>query len=151
MESLGLAEGLHCGVFAGEDHQRLVLGLPAEARDGAVVAVAVEFAADAEGGLLAGVVGEVADQRDIGDCLDQSEAEGRRGNAERDVVGVGEVLLHQVAAGWFVGPPVNGEEGMNATVGRAVGIADEARLHDRPVGSDEWRQRVAGVAARCGS
>ena len=38
---------LHVIGFAGEDHQRFILGLPAETRDRAVVAVAIESARDA--------------------------------------------------------------------------------------------------------
>src|SRR5712664_3522842 len=70
--------------LTGEELQRLVLGLPSEAADRAVVAIVVERAGNAlivvERGLL------IVEQSLVGDGLEQTQSEGRRRDPENNVV-----------------------------------------------------------------
>src|SRR5207302_6194764 len=75
---------LHVVGLAGEDLQRLVLRLPAEAADRSVVAVVIESPGHADVVIL--LVVEVREQRRIVDVLHQTGAEGRRRDAEDYVV-----------------------------------------------------------------
>src|SRR5262252_9630974 len=145
--------------LAREDQERLVLRLPAEARDRAVVAAgvgrasdvdAVGTAADAESGLAVGRRGEVVQDGAVRDALDQARAEDRRGNPEDDVpplaLGV-EVLLLDGAAARVAAPvlsPADDEERVHAAVGRAVRVVFEARLAHGTVERDEVGHRVLG-------
>src|SRR5262249_13642492 len=130
--------------LAGEDLQRLVLGLPAKAADCAVIAVVVESTADPEVDIV--VVGVVGQQRGIIDVLDQAGAERRRGNPEDDVIGhlsYAEAGLRQAAAA-CVGTSRDRKEVFYSAVGRvgvrrAVGVEEEREAHftNRPVDVDE--------------
>ena len=136
--------------LAGEQQQRFVLRLPAEARDRAVVAVVVGLAGDRAARDL-----EVRPPADaeraawsprcsrwlatigaVGNLLDQAGAERRRRNAEDDVV-VGELAIAKsgCASEQPLAPirPVIGEQRVHAAVRRAVGVLHEARLANRPV------------------
>ena len=150
--------------LAGEQEQRLVLSLPSEPRDRAVVAVVVRLAGDRVAGendvgpaldpeiLLPGrVVGLVREDRLIGDLLDQARAEHRRGNPE-DHVAARELTLEvrlRERASRRVGAAGDREEVVHAPVGRAVRVVHEPRLAHRPLGRDERRHRV-GRAVRPG-
>ena len=126
--------------LAREDEQRLVLRLPAEAGDGPVVPVAVEVPSDAEIGSLRGGAGEPAGQLLLGGVVDEPESEGRRGNAEDDVVRGergGEVRLTRGAGSRRIDAARDRVEPVDAAVGRAVRVLHETRLADRSVGKDE--------------
>ena len=69
-----------------EQLQGFVLGLPAEAGNGAVIAVVVERAADAEA--IVGLGGLVLEERRIIDVFQQSGAEHGGRNTENDVIGL---------------------------------------------------------------
>src|SRR5262249_52625943 len=130
--------------LAREDHQRLVLGLPAEPGDRAVVAAAIDPSADAEPALRERIVAEVVRDRDVGDVLDQAGAEYRGRNPEDDVVVPDlsfEVLLLDVAIGGLC-VPGDDEEGMQAAVAAAVRVELEAGLANRASPRDERRDGI---------
>ncbi len=144
--------------LAREEKQRLVLGLPAKARDGAVVAVhvgraverdAVRPAADAERALAGSVRGLIRHDRTVRDLLDQAGPEDRGGNPEDQIARAGlgrEVRLPDAAPARVaarVNAPADDEEGVHATVPRPVGLVLESRLPHRPVGLHERRHAVA--------
>ncbi len=116
--------------LAGENFQRFVLRLPAEARDGAVVAAVVGMAGDAELLLESGISSHVGEDGGIGNIFDQAGAESGSGNAEDDVaelihlleVGLGhDAALGILAAG-------DGEDVVYAAIGSA---AEAAARSDR--------------------
>jgi len=114
-----------------------VLSFPAKPGDGAVVAVCVELAGDAERGPWRGCVVQVCLQKLVLDILHQTEAEDRRRNAENGVV-VGdrgnEAGLLKVATR-SVHATGDGEDVMHAAIQRAVRIPDKANLANWPVAS----------------
>src|SRR5205823_9869937 len=111
----------HVVSFARKQQQRFVLGLPAEAGDGAIIAVVVMGSGDAQ--VIDIVVLGVGEQRGIIDVFHQSQTEGGRGNAEDEVIGgrsLGEAGLgKRTVAG--IGATGNGEDGFHTAIG-AVGI-----------------------------
>ena len=137
--------------FAREDHQGLVLGLPAKSGDGAVVAVAVEASGDAQRPLLLRVGRQSGLETRIRNGFHQSESEGRRGYAENNVVRGDrgrKVRLLDVASP-RIRTPRDHEEIVHPAVRRSVRITYEARLADRTVQRDEGRHRVLGALRDC--
>src|SRR5215471_16788138 len=104
--------------------QRLILRLPSEARNGSVVAVAVEIAANAK--IIVEIGCSILQQSRVVKVLDQPRAEGWRGDAEDDVIGplrgVEVRLLQPACAG--VGAARHDEDGFHASV-RGVGARKE--------------------------
>ena len=84
----------HVVGFTGEYHERFVLGLPAETGDGAVVAVAVEGAGDANVVALSGLI---VQERCVVDVFDEARAKKRvddeAGIIERQFPETGDVAL----------------------------------------------------------
>src|SRR5213594_2853696 len=107
--------------------------------------IPVDTAADAEALLDERVRGQVVEDRGVGDRLDESRAECRRGNPEDDVavadLGLEVFLPDAATAGARVAG--NHEQGVDAAVAGAVGIVLEARFSNGPVGRDERRKDVA--------
>src|SRR5215475_12433935 len=146
--------------LAREDQERLVLCLPAEARDGAVVAArvgragdldSIGAAADAESGLAVGGHGEVVQDGAVWDALDQAHAEDRRGNPEDDVallaLGVEVLLLDGAVAGVAASilSSADDEERVYAAVGSAIRIVLVVRLAHGTVERDEVGHGVLGA------
>src|SRR5208282_3457088 len=143
--------------------ERLVLGLPSEFGDGAVVAAAVGLAGDAQVLFGGGVGVHVGEDGGIGDVFHQSGAEDRSGNAEDDVVqrihlfevglreGAGLELAGGAGSVGGVHAAGDGEQVVDAAVGRAGEFAvraddeDEAGLAHRPIGLDEVGKGVGGA------
>ena len=71
--------------FTGEQQQRLVLRLPTEARDCAVIAVVIKASGYSQGALLLRIGSQRSFESVIGRALHQAQAERRRGNPEDDV------------------------------------------------------------------
>src|SRR5205814_6380846 len=83
---------------------------------------------------------EPRDELLLGGVVDESQAEGGRGDAEDDVVRrqlAGEVRLRLHAAGRRVDAAGDRVEPVDAAVRGAVGVLDEPGLPDRTVGEDE--------------
>src|SRR6266446_364160 len=129
-----------------EDHQRLVLGLPAEAGDGSIVAVVIEGTANADTIVsLSRVIGQ---QGRVVNVCHQSRAKCRCGNAEDYVVcrprSIKAGLRQAAAAG--ISAAGEGEQVFYSPIGCIwVGIAElvkekrETRLADRAVGLyEKW-------------
>src|SRR5262249_48993841 len=149
--------------LAGEEQQRFVLGLPAEARDRPVVAASVRIAGgqeplrpaeNAERSLRRGVGRLVGHDGGVRDRFDQAQCERRRGNAE-DQVGAGhlssEVLLLDRAGRGVAGlvdATTDDEERVDAAIAGAVGLELEARFAHGAIAPDERRDDVLG--AECG-
>src|SRR5262249_14246944 len=143
--------------LSGEQQERFVLSLPAEARDRSVIAIAVRIAGgqeplrlpeDPERGFRRGVGRLVGDDGGVRDRFDESQAECRRGNAEDHVVAShlsSEVLLLDRAARGVAGlvdPATDDEQGVDSAVAGAVGLDLEARFAHGAVAPDERRHDV---------
>src|ERR1700674_4738319 len=144
--------------LAGEYEEGLVLRLPSEAGDRAVVGAAVRGASqvrvrvtrNAQPRLQRGVSTHVRQDRRIGDRLDEPNAKDGCGNAEDDVVVSAvagergsswqEVRLSDVAA--RVAAAGDDEEVPCAAVGRSVRIPLKACFTDGAIPRDEPGQRV---------
>ena len=150
--------------LGGEQQQRFVLGLPAEARDGAVIAAAIRVSRHAEQPLGEGVGAGVGEDRGIGNRLDQTRAQQRSRDAIHDV-GVsaltGESIprrrkarLRDLAAG-RVAAVSDDEQIVDAAVGNEARLADRSVRHDEPghcvgraIGVGDGGQRIdEGTAA----
>ena len=144
--------------LAREEQERLVLRLPPESRDGAVVAVvvggtrdsdAVRPAGDAEGGLAARIDGLVVGDGGVWNRLDEARAKRGCGDAEDDVVALvlgPEILLGDRArarVARVVLPAADHEEGMHAPVTRPVWIVLVARLAHGTVDGHEIGNGIA--------
>ena len=144
--------------FAGEHDQGLVLRLPAETSDGAVVGAAIDVAAedgvgvaeDTQRGLLGGVGLHVGQDGGVRDGLDQSCTENRSRDSEDDVwiptlaseriSRRQEVKLSDVATG-RVGSAGDDEEIVDSAVRGTIAFF-EPRLTDRTIRRDEPRHGV---------
>ncbi len=145
--------------LAGENLQRFVLRLPAEAGNGAVVAAVVGMAGDAELAFERGVGSHVGENGRIWDVLDESGAEDGSGNAEDDVTELIHLLEIRLGhhAAFGVLAPRDGEYVVNSAV-RSAGEAatrrdykGKARFAHRTFGGDEVGNRVrAAVIGGCG-
>src|SRR5258706_11719743 len=146
--------------LAREKEQRFVLRLPAEPRDRAVIAVVVGHAGDGAARnvevrsafdsqrlLLGRVARTVGRDRRIGNLFDQPCPEGRGGNAEDHVVvrELGREVRLRERAGIRAGPTRDGEQSVDAAVGRSVGIQHEARFTHRSVCRDERGNSVGSA------
>src|ERR1700731_1123730 len=142
----------HVVSLTGEDHQRLVLGLPAKTADGAIVSVVIERTADAKTIVCLGRA--IGPQGRVVNVCHQSRSKHRCGNAEDDVVcrprSIKAGLLQAAAAG--VSPTGDREKVFYSPVGCVrVGIAElvkeewEPCFADRAIGVDEIWDSV-GVA-----
>jgi len=152
----------HAAGFGGKLDQRLVLRLPAKARDGAVVGTAIEMAADAERGLLRRVGLQVGDERRLVNVLDESRTEHRRWNASAEIVEPVHLIeirlrhaagLHRAGQAQDIGgvhTAFDREHVVHAAIAlgaeRSVGLEKvfEVRLAYRTIGGDEEGQRVGG-------
>src|SRR5205807_7374868 len=124
--------------------QGLVLGLPAEARDGAVVAAAIGVTRHAIEALDERVVTRVVEDCGIGNRLDETRAQYRSRDAKHDVgvsaptaqaiPGRGKDRLRNTAAG-RVAAARDDEQVMDADIGH------EARLAERFVRYQATRHR----------
>ncbi len=147
--------------LAGKHQQRLVLCLPTEAGDAAVVRAQVDVAFEKRIGVTVHTFPAVV--RRIGvhvrkDCrirnrLDEARSEHRRGNAEREIRVAAlprqwvarrrECRLRDIA-GSGIGPAADDEQIMNPAVVDSVRF-NEAHFPDGAVGRDEPRNRVGGA------
>src|SRR5439155_3009913 len=134
---------LHVVGFAGEKLQRLVLRLPPEPSDGAVIAVSIGVARDAQGLFERRIGVHVVDNGLLRNVFDQPRAKRRRRDAEDDIVQLFhlvEVLLREgTGLGLACNPhhigcvraTLEGENIVNATIGRvadgAVRIEEERK------------------------
>jgi len=130
-----------------ENQERLVLRLPAETRDSAIVAVGVDMTFDAVISFhSARIARQVVPDGCVSDRFDQPCAESGRGNPEDHVVvGLlpGEVRLLNGTAGGLIRPAGNGEKIMHATVRAAVRVPDEACFADWSTRGDERRHSIS--------
>src|SRR5262249_32639685 len=136
-----------------EDDQRLVLRLPAEARDRAGVALAIFMTCDAEGGFGGGLFALPGDDREVPDRFYQARAEDRSRNPEDQVVlrrGGVAIRLSDIAAG-RVGSAFNRKKIVHAAVASSVGRRIhvlEPRFPYRSGGCDEKRQGIGRAVLR---
>src|SRR5689334_18645823 len=141
---------LHVGSLAGKNQQRLVLRLPAEARDGPVIAAGIETPKDAQPRLDGGVRGKIGLQCAVRSVLHKAEPKGRRGDPEYNVV-VGKlprkIFLRQTAAG-CVKAAANRIQVVYAAVQATGGIHDESCFSYRAFGENERWNRVGGPVQR---
>ena len=120
--------------LAREDHQRLVLRLPAESRHRAIVAIGVDVAFDAEQRPHAGWVAcQIVPNGCIGNRFDQPRAEDGSRNSEDDIVAVGEILLRDHTTWGLVGAAGDGEDVVHAAIRSPVGVHLEPDLSHRTV------------------
>src|SRR5262249_12767506 len=122
--------------LGGKHGRRLVLRLPAEPRDGAVIAAAVGMAADAKRCALARSRVELAQNLPVLNGINQAQPEHLERDAERQIARreLGrKVRLRQGALGkrWIRLNAGHHPKLMYAAVGRAVRIELEADFPDR--------------------
>src|SRR3981189_1721609 len=138
---------LHVIGLTRKNQERLVLRLPAEARDGAIVTVGVDMTLDAVTGFQSSrIARQVVPDGCVADRFDQPRAEsGRRNPEDHVVVGLlpGEIRLLNGTANWFIGAASNGENIMHSTVRAAVRVLDEPRFTDWSIRGDERRHRIS--------
>ena len=149
--------------FAGEQEQRLVLSLPSETGNRAVIAVLIRLAGDRAAGehnirpaanpqraLVWCVGGLVREEHAVRDLFDQPRAKYRSGNTEDDIVSrhrCRKIRLFESTAG-RVRSASDGEQVMDTTVRSSVGVSYKPRLSRRPVEGDERRNRIGGAVFR---
>src|SRR5262249_23297983 len=142
--------------LAGEQQERLVLGLPAEARDRSVVAVAIRVtgrqealdpAQDTERALRRGVGRLVRHDGGVGNRFDQPQTERRCGNAEDHVVpgdlSVKVFLVDRAgrSVARLVDPATDDKQRVDAAVAGAIRLELEARFTHGPIALDEgWHE-----------
>ncbi len=149
--------------LAREQKQRLVLRLPAETRDRAVIAVVIGLAGDRATGdveirpafdpqraLLARVGSLVCEYRAVRDLLDQPRPEDRGGDPKDHVLIRElrrEVRLRE-AATIRTRPAGDGEQSVDTAIGgsiRGIRVRHESRLAYRPVRRDERGNEVGSA------
>src|SRR5262249_35143478 len=149
---------LHVVGFAGEDGDRLVLCLPAETGNGAIVAAAIGDAQDAE--FLAKRRGGVVAAQDFAvlNPVEDSQAKRLQGDAEANIA-VRELGLEVggrqdlsgagvgLAGGENVGPAYDGEKLMDAAVRSSVRLLREPNFADRAKLRDERGHMVGSALA----
>ena len=155
-----LARDPHLDVvgFSREEQEGLVLGLPAEPCDAAVIAARIGAARplsirpsdDSQRGPARTLLVRVRQDRGVLDLLDQASAEDRRRDAKDQIVAgrfALEVWLGQDTPGG-IGPAGDGVDVVDASVARAVALELKPRLADRPGGADEEGDDVPGPGPR---
>ena len=134
-----------------EHQQRLILRLPAEPGDGAIVGTVIEVPGNAVGLALAREGCCIVFEVDIGRVLDLPGSEGRRRDAEDNVS-----LRHRlrkIRLGYRttrrIGASGDDKQIMHPTVRCTVGVVDEPRLAHRPVHRDEgWHAVLRAIQRR---
>src|SRR5215471_16814512 len=124
--------------FTGEHRERFVLGLPAESSNGSVISAAVRYALNSELGAHAGRGVMVAQDFDILDGINKTQAEHLCRDPERKIV-IRELALkirllkHRSRTsgnGRVVGSSHNRKKLMHTAVGRSIGFPLEAHFAD---------------------
>src|SRR5262245_30032861 len=124
---------LHVVSLTRKNGDRFVLGLPPEARDGAVVAAAIGMAFDAELGAPPGGGFMLRQNFAVLDGLNQTQAQHLQRNAESQIARFElsvEIGLGEGAVGnrWIVRTPAHRPELMHTAISRAVGVELEAHF-----------------------
>src|SRR5215510_11838715 len=124
---------LHVVSLTRKNGDRFVLGLPPEARDGAVVAAAIGMAFDAELGAPPGGGFMLRQNFAVLGGLNQTQAQHLQRNAESQIARFElsvEIGLGEGAVGnrWIVRTPAHRPELMHTAISRAVGVELEAHF-----------------------
>src|SRR5581483_9455117 len=137
---------LDVGGFPGKHQHRLVLGLPAEFGDGAVIAAGIEATGNAKRAFGRAEGGKVVPENVLRCVLNKSFTEGGNGNTERNIVVLElgrKVRLLQGATVGRINATRDGKQVMDAAIRSTISVFDKARLQSRPIRFQEAWNRIA--------